>query len=57
MKVNIFLKQLSETSIDKLIINDSLKAGDWGIRMSDDESWFFSFTNYDDSSNTGNGCR
>jgi len=56
MKTSVLLKDLNESKIDKVIINDELKAGDWGIRISDKESWFFSFTNYDNSSLTGNGC-
>lgn len=55
MKNSILLKELSENQIDKIIVNDQLKAGDWGFVFSNNESWFFTFTNYDDSSGTG-GC-
>jgi hypothetical protein len=51
----VFLKDLSENNIDKLLVNEDLKAGGeltfcWG------ESWFFTFTNGDNSSKTGGNC-
>lgn len=56
MKNSILLKDLSENNIDKIVINDTLRAGDWGFTFSNKESWWFSFTNYDDSSGTGNNA-
>lgn len=50
MKKAILLKDLSENKIDKVIMNDKIKAGDWGLRISSSQSFFFTFTNYDCSS-------
>lgn len=56
MKNAILLKDLSENAIDKILVNDQLRAGDWGFTFGSGESWFFSFTNYDNSSGTGNNA-
>jgi hypothetical protein len=52
MNNSIILNDLSEKMIDKVIINSQTKAGDWGFILSNNESWFFTFTNYDNSSKT-----
>ena len=46
----ILLQDLSENEFDKVIVNDQLKAGDWGLRICSSQSFFFTFTNYDHSS-------
>jgi hypothetical protein len=55
MKSSILLNDLSENKMDKIIANENLKAAGeltfcWG------ESWFFTFTNGDNSSLTGHNC-
>mgnify|MGYP000384696663 CR=1 FL=1 len=55
MKNTILLKDLSENAIDKVLANEQLKAG-WIFTTCWGESWFFTFTNGDDSSNTGGNC-
>ena len=55
MKNAILLKDLSENKIDKVIANDNLRAG-WILTFCWDESFFFTFTNGDNSSNTGGNC-
>ncbi len=54
MKNTVLLKDLSENAIDKVLVNDDLKGAwlDWGLVISNCESWGFTFTNYDNSSNT-----
>lgn len=55
MKNAILLKDLSENNIDRVLVNDKVKAGDWGISVGSHESFFFSFTNYDCSTENGAG--
>jgi hypothetical protein len=55
MKNSILLKDLSENNIDMVIANDQLKAG-WKVTFCFSESWWFTMTNCDNSSNTGCNC-
>lgn len=52
----ILLNDLSENAIDKVIVNDEVKAGWWLFTTCKDESWFFTLTNGDNSSGTGGNC-
>jgi hypothetical protein len=54
MKNSILLKELSENSFDKIVMYDKLKAGDWGLRICSDESWWFTFTDYNNSTPSDN---
>lgn len=51
MTNTLILEDLSEEKMDKVIVNDSMKAG-WELVISNCESWFFTFTNEDNSSKT-----
>ncbi len=51
----ILLQDLSENAIDKVIVNEEIKAG-WLFTTCKDESWFFTFTDGDNSSGTGGNC-
>jgi hypothetical protein len=55
MKNSILFSELSENKIDKMIINTKSMAG-WIFTTCKEESWFFTFTNGDNSSNTGGNC-
>jgi hypothetical protein len=56
MKNSILLKDLSENCFDKIVVNDDVRAGWWLFTTCKDESWWFTFTNGDNSSNTGCNC-
>ena len=56
MNATILLKDLSESKIDKVIVNDQVKAG-WMVTFCRNESFWFTMTNCDNSSLTGGNCQ